>query len=173
MRGRGLALTPTLVLPQRNSPPLVGGGRGGGSKRVLPYLIFLLILLIPASCGRKGDPSLPQKSTSARVVDLKGAWQGGYIELKGGIADPAETDSTVSGARVHYAIYPVSDPPCDGCPIEFQGYHTYGSEVVREGRFFCKIPGAVKANIYYFEVQLAGENGVLGPPSNRVKVVVE
>jgi len=172
MRGRGLALTPTLVLPKEIPLPWWEGA-GRGSKRVLPYLIFLLILLIPASCGRKGDPYLPQKSTSARVVDLKGAWQGGYIELKGGIADPAETDSTVSGARVHYAIYPVSDPPCDGCPIEFQGYHTYGSEVVREGRFFCKIPGAVKANIYYFEVQLAGEKGVLGPPSNRVKVVIE
>ena len=141
--------------------------------RLLACLVLVFMLLIPASCGRKMNPSLPQKSTSARVVDLKGAWQGGYIELKGGVADPAETDSTVSGARVHYAIYPVSDPPCDGCPIEFQGYHTYGSEVVREGRFFCKIPGAVKANIYYFEVQLAGEKGVLGPPSNRVKVVIE
>jgi hypothetical protein len=45
--------------------------------------------------------------------------------------------------------------------------------VVREGQFFCKIPGAVKGNIYYFEVQLAGAKGGLGPPSNRAKVVVE
>ena len=182
MRGRALALTPASPSPSRgrkqsaiakNSPPLVGGGRGGEIKRVLPYLLFVLILLIPASCGRKGDPFLPQKSTNARVVDLKGTWQGAYIELKGGIADAAGSDSTLTGARVHYAIYPVAEPPCDGCPIEFQGFHTYGLEAVREGRFFCKIPGAVKGNIYYFEVQLAGEKGVLGPPSNRVKVVVE
>jgi len=173
MRGRALALTPTLVLPQRNSPPLVGGVRGGGSWFVLAYLLFALMLLISLSCGRKGDPFLPQKSTNARVVDLKGVWQGGYIELKGGIADPAGTDSTATGARVHYAIYPVSEPPCDGCPIEFQGYYTFGIESVREGSFFCKIPGAVTGNIYYFEVQLAGEKGVLGPPSNRAKMVLE
>jgi hypothetical protein len=104
------------------------------------------------------------------VVDLRGAWQGGYIELKGGIAD---RDPAVSGSRVHYAIYPVEEPPCDGCPIEFQGFHTFGTESVQEGRFFCKIPGAVKGNLYYFEVQLAGEKGVLGPRSTRAKVVVE
>jgi hypothetical protein len=31
----------------------------------------------------------------------------------------------------------------------------------------------LRGNIYYFEVQLAGEKGVLGPSSNRAKVVVE
>jgi hypothetical protein len=179
MRGRALPFTPTSPPPSRgrkkaaitrNSPPLVGGVRGGGSKRVLAYLVLVMMLLISPTCGRKADPFLPQKSTNARVVDLKGVWQGGYIELKGGIADP---DSAVTGSRVHYAIYPVAEPPCDGCPIEFQGFHAYGTEAVQEGRFFCKIPGAVKGNIYYFEVQLAGEKGVLGPPSNRVKVVVE
>ena len=107
------------------------------------------------------------------MVDLKGTWQGGYIELKGVIVDSADPDSEVTGSRVHYAIYPVAEPPCDGCPIQFQGFHTYGTEVVREGRFFCKIPGALRGNIYYFEVRLESEKGVLGPPSNRAKVVVE
>ena len=139
--------------------------------RILACLV--LMLLISPSCGRKGAPFLPQKSTNARVVDLKGTWQGGYIELKGVIVDSADPDSEVTGSRVHYAIYPVAEPPCDGCPIEFQGFHTYGTEVVREGRFFCKIPGALRGNIYYFEVRLEGEKGVLGPPSNRAKVVVE
>jgi predicted small lipoprotein YifL len=164
--------------PQIISPPLVGGVRacpvldtgGGGSRRGFACLILAFMLLIPASCGRKGDPFLPQKSTNARVVDLEGAWQGGYIELKGGIAD---FDSTVTGARVHYAVYPVAESPCDGCPIEFQGFHSYGTEVIREDRFLCKIPGALRGNVYYFEVQLTGDKGSLGPPSNRAKVVVE
>jgi len=141
--------------------------------RAQACLVLVLMLLIPASCGVKGDPFLPQEITNVRVADLKGAWQEGYIELKGGIPDSSGPDSTVTGSRVHYAIYPVAEPPCDGCPIEFQGFHTYGPEVVREGQFFCKIPGAVKGNIYYFEVQLAGAKGGLGPPSNRAKVVVE
>ncbi len=141
--------------------------------RVLVRLVLVLMLLIPASCGKKGDPFLPQESTNARVVDLKGAWQGGYIELKGSLAASSGRDSTVTGSRIHYAIYPVGEPPCDGCPIEYQGFHTYGPEVLREGQFFCKIPGAMKGNIYYFEVQLAGAKGGLGPPSNRTKVLVD
>ena len=131
------------------------------------------MLLIPASCGRKGDPFLPQQSTNVRVVDLKGAWQGGYIELKGGVVDSSGPDSTIGGSRVYYAVYPADDAPCDGCPIEYQGFHTYGPEAVQEGRFFCRIPGAVKGNVYYFEVRLAGAKGGLGPPSNQAKVVVE
>jgi predicted small lipoprotein YifL len=141
--------------------------------RALAFLVLVLMLLILPSCGRKGNPFLPRESTNARVVNLKGAWQEGYIELTGGIRDSSDPESTVKGSRVQYAIYPVAEPPCDGCPIEFQGFHTFGPEVVREGQFFCKIPGAVKGNIYYFEVQLSGEKGGLGPPSNRVKVVVE
>lgn len=143
--------------------------RGGA----LACLVLALMLLIPASCGKKGDPFLPQKSTNARVVDLNGAWQEGYIELKGSVQAPSGPDSTVTGSRVYYAVYPVAEAPCDGCPIEYQGFHTYGPEVVREGRFLCKIPGAVKGNIYYFEVQLVGAKGGLGPASNRAKVVAE
>jgi len=141
--------------------------------RLLACLVLVFMLLIPASCGRKAKPSLPQKSTNARVVDLKGEWQGEYVELKGSVSDSSGLGPAVTGARVHYAVYPVTDPPCDGCPIEFQGFHTYGTEVIREDRFLCKIPGALRGNIYYFEVQLAGEKGVLGPSSNRAKVVVE
>jgi hypothetical protein len=141
--------------------------------RLLACLVLAFMLLIPASCGRKAKPSLPQKSTNARVVDLKGAWQGDYVELKGSVSDSSGLGSAVTGARVHYAVYPVSDPPCDGCPIEFQGFHTYGTEVIREDRFLCKIPGALRGNIYYFEVQLTGDKGSLGPPSNRAKVIVE
>jgi len=139
----------------------------------LACVALVLLLLITPSCGKKGDPFLPQKSTNARVMDLKGSWQAGYIELTGSVQDPSGQESTVTGSRIQYAVYPVAEPPCDGCPIEYQGFYTYGSEVVREGRFFCKIPGALKGNLYYFEVQLLGEKGVLGPPSNRIKVVVE
>ena len=182
MRGCALPLTPTSPPPSRgrkpiavaeNSPPLEGGVKGGGRKRELTYLLLVLMLLIPASCGKKTNPTLPQKSTNAKVVDLKGAWQGGYVELKGSVSGSSGPDSAATGARVHYAVYPESDPPCDGCPIEFQGFHTYGSEVIREGRFFCKVPGALKGNIYYFEVQLTGDKGSLGPLSNRVRVLVE
>ena len=139
----------------------------------LACLALVLLFLITPSCGKKGDPFLPQKTTSARVLDLKGAWKDGYIELTGGVQDPSGQELTVTGSRIQYAVYPVAEAPCDGCPIEYQGFYTYGPEVVREGRFLCRIPGALKGNLYYFEVQLLGAKGVLGPPSDRAKVVVE
>jgi len=105
-----------------------------------------LVLLIP-SCGRKTKPFLPQKTTNARVVDLKGAWQAGYIELKGRVSDSSGPGSSATGARVLYAVYSANDPPCDGCPIEFEGFHPFGTEVIGKGGFFCKIPGALKGNI--------------------------
>jgi hypothetical protein len=155
--------------PRTNSRPLAAGGR----QRVFAHLVLALMLLIPASCGKKAKPFLPQKSTNARVTDLKGDWKGGYVELSGAFSASSDADSEVTGGRVHYAVYPESDPPCDGCPIEFQGFYTYGAEVIREGRFLCRIPGALRGNIYYFEVQLTGEKGSLGPPSNRARVLVE
>lgn len=141
--------------------------------RALGCFVLALTLLVPASCGKKGDPFLPRESTSARVGDLYGVWEGGYIELEGSVADSSGPDSAITGARVLYAVYPLAEAPCDGCPIEYQGFHTFGSEAVREGRFFCKIPGAVKDNVYYFEVRLTGAKGGFGPPSNQAKVVVE
>jgi hypothetical protein len=160
---------------------LVGGVRacsvldtgGGGCKRVLVCFVLVWMVLILPSCGRKTNPFLPQEGTNAKVVDLLGAWHEGYIELKGNIRDVSETESTVTGAHVNYAIYPVDEPPCDGCPIEFKGFHTFGSEAVEKGRFSCRVPGAVRGNIYYFEVQLVGPKGGLGPASDMVKVVVE
>jgi hypothetical protein len=203
MKVRDLPFTPTSPPPSRgrkelvigkDSPPLVlvlrslaaggtedGGGvgacpvrdTGGGWGRIFVCLVVALLLLAPTSCGRKAKPFLSQKSTNATVLDLKGAWQAGYVELRGTVSDSLSSGSALTGARVHYAVYPANDPPCDGCPIEFEGFHTYGSEVIQEGRFYCKIPGALKGNVYYFEVRLLGEKGSLGPLSNRAKVVVE
>jgi hypothetical protein len=173
MRHTATPLTPTSPPPSRERRQLVGGVSGEGCKRVLVCFGLVLTLLILPSCGRKADPFLPQESTNAKVADLSGAWQEGYIELKGNIRDVSETESTVTGAHVNYGIYPVDEPPCDGCPIEFRGFHTFGSEAVDKGQFSCRIPGAVRGNIYYFEVQLVGAKGGLGPASNVIKVVVE
>jgi hypothetical protein len=169
MRDTAIPFTLPSPPPSRGKRQLVGGG----CKRVLVCFVGALMLLIPSSCGRKGAPFLPQEGTNARVVDLRGAWQEGYIDLRGNIRGASDAESTVTGARVNYAIYPVDEAPCDGCPIDFTGVHTFGPEAVQEGRFFCRIPGVVKGNIYYFEVQLAGPKGGLGPVSDQVKVAVQ
>jgi hypothetical protein len=121
------------------------------------------------ACGKKGDPFLPQKEISAKVSDLKGERENGDILLKGKISAP----QALEGARVYYAQYPLENTPCEGCPIEYQGYHGFGAEVFTEGGFICKVPVKGLGQVYFFRVNLIGQEGGIGPPSDRVKVVVE
>ena len=142
---------------------------------IMPFL-FLGILLASASCGKKAPPFLPKKEFSAKVVNLRGERVNGYIFLKGdvnGLEGPKEAMEQVRGCRVYYAQYPLKDPPCDGCPIEYHGHHTFGPEVITEEGFFCRVPGKIKGQIYFFKVDLIGPDETVGPPSERVKVVVE
>ena len=142
---------------------------------IIPFL-FLGILLASASCGKKAPPFLPKKAFSAKVVDLRGKWVNGYFSLKGdinGLEESKEVMGQVRGCRVYYAKYPLKDPPCDGCPIEYLGHHTFGPEVITEQGFSCRVPGKIKGQIYFFEVHLIGSDEGVFPPSERIKVVVE
>lgn len=140
----------------------------------LPLLILLLgVLLVSPMCGKKAPPFLPKKTFSLKVSDLKGEWKEGYIFLKGGIDDPGggkEALSEVEGARVYYAQYPLKNPPCETCPIKYQGYHGFGPEVIEEGGFSCRVPGKVKGQIYFFKVHLIGKDGSMGPTSERIRL---
>ena len=89
--------------------------------------------------------------------------------MKGQISAPKE----VEGARVYYAQYPLENPPCEGCPIEYQGHHSFGAEVVTEDGFRCRVPVKVQGQVYFFRVNLIGPSEAMGPSSDMVKVVVE
>ena len=125
--------------------------------------------MVTLSCGKKGDPFLPQKEISAKVTDLQGEREKGDILLRGKIRGPKE----VEGARVYYAQYPIEKPPCEGCPIEYQGHQAYGADVVKEEGFLCRVTVKVQGQVYFFRVNLIGPGGEMGPPSETVKVVVE
>jgi predicted small lipoprotein YifL len=137
--------------------------------RLAVFPCVLAILVATLACGKKGDPFLPKKEVSARVTDLRGVQEEGNIVLKGQISDPKD----VQGASVYYAQFPLEDPPCEGCPIEYQGHRSFGAEVVTEEGFFCTLPGKVQGRVYFFRVNLIGPGGRMGPPSETVKVVVE
>jgi hypothetical protein len=109
------------------------------------------------TCGKKGDPFLPKKEFPARVTDLEGERQTEVIVLRGKISGPKEAE----GAKVYYAQYPLEKSPCEGCPIEYQGY------------FLCRIPVKGQGQVYFFRVNLIGPSETMGPSSDMVKVVVE
>lgn len=137
--------------------------------RFLAFLCALGILMATLACGKKGDPFLPQKEVSAKVTNLRGEREKGNILLRGEIRGPKD----VQGARVYYAQFPLEAPPCEGCPIEYQGHQSFGAEVVAEEGFLCTVPVKVQGQVYFFRVNLIGPGGRMGPPSERVKVVVE
>ena len=140
--------------------------------KIARFLVFpcaLVTLVATLACGKKGDPFLPQKEVSAKVTDLRGEREAGNILLRGEISGP----KGVQGAKVYYAQFPLEDPPCEGCPIEYQGHRSFGAEVITEEGFSCALPVKVKGQVYFFRVSLIGPGGRMGPPSETVKVVVE
>jgi hypothetical protein len=137
-----------------------------------PVLVTLLFLgLVFVSCGKKGDPFLPAKEPVNRVTGLEGAWNGEDLLLTGRIQEPSKVREG-DGCRVYYAVYPLDRPPCEGCPIEYQGYQAFGHEAVTGDVFSFKMPGIRRGNIYYFEVRVMGPDGSPGAPSDRVRVEV-
>ncbi|MGD2127610.1 MAG: hypothetical protein PVG99_16145, partial [Desulfobacteraceae bacterium] len=135
-------------------------------------LIVLGMFLASPSCGKKGPPFLPQKAFDIGVEDLQGEWTEGYALLKGNVRGHEEPKRLVKGSRVYYAQYPLDKPPCEGCPIEYQGYRDLGPEVMTETGFSCKVPARMRGQVYFFKVHLVGKDGVLGPPSKTVQVTV-
>jgi len=131
------------------------------------------ILFLACGCGKKGDPFIAQKEFNATVEDLRGAWEGEYIVLRGsveGIPDLSRAADFTSGARVYYGAYDPAEPPCEGCPVRYHGYHEYGVDVLTENGFICRVPGKIKDGLYFFKVHLMSPDGDPGPPSDRIRV---
>ena len=144
---------------------------------LIAALLLTGLLLFCSACGKKAGPFLPNKKAfSGKVANLSGEWQEGYVVLKGDIETPGGDKANkerVEACRVYYGQYPLDSPPCETCPIKYQGYHSFGPEVARDGGFFCKVPGKFKGQIYFFKVHLIGKDGSMGPPSDRVKIVID
>ena len=144
--------------------------------RFLVFFFVLGVFLAIAACGKKGPPFLSKREFSAEVTNLTGEWIKGEILLKGDIRSSSglrQAGDQIKGSRVYYAQYSLEDPPCAGCPIEFNGYYTFGGEVITEEGFLCRIGGEFQGTICFFKTNLVGAGGEIGPPSNTVEIVVE
>jgi hypothetical protein len=132
-------------------------------------ILFLLLSLALISCGKKGDPFLPVVAEEGRVSILKGESNGENVDLTGRIQGAMREGSTL---RAYYAAYPLDQPPCEGCPIEYQGFESFDRDSVSGDGFTCRITGIQPGNLYFFEARIIGPEGGQGPPSNRVRVEV-
>jgi hypothetical protein len=118
---------------------------------------------------------LPQQRVEAHVVGLRGEQTEGGILLQGAIHGLSDDHGVqeLEGARVFYARYPIEDPPCEDCPIEYRAYRDLGDDVFTTDGFRGELPAQPEQQIYYLKVHLMGRDGAVGPASDRVKVVLE
>ena len=96
--------------------------------RVLMPLIGFFIFFTTLACGKKTSPFLPMQDFSAKVVALKSEQREDGLFLTGVIQereDPGRIGGLVKGCRLLYGLYPVAEPPCAGCPIEYHGFYEF------------------------------------------------
>jgi len=138
-------------------------------------VIFCLVFLALLACGKKGPPFLPESNIPFRVQDLTAEWKNGTVFLRGRVAafrGQNRDGSQVKGCRVYHAWYALEKPPCDGCPVNYSGYREINDEVLRGEDFFCELTVNTKKGIHFFEVRLVGKSEAVGPPSNRIKLII-
>ena len=145
-------------------------------KEGLILILLLAILSIPIACGKKRPPFLPERDLSLGVAQLSVEWIRGGFRLNGNLVGPQneiEKPSNIKGCRVFYACYPVDDPPCENCPIEYTLLKEIEGQVISEGRFLCEVLVKKKDGIHFFTVRLIGQKGEIGPCSDRGKFVID
>ena len=81
--------------------------------------------------------------------------------------------SDIEGCRIYHAAYPLDNPPCEGCPIDYGEFQEITAEVTALGEFSCRAPGKKRKGIHFFKVRLIGQKGEVGPFSDRAKLVVD
>ncbi len=139
-------------------------------------IILLSILFVITGCGKKGPPFLPEKVISLRVDRLSADWKNGTFQFLGGIAGPQDeidASSSIKGCRIFYAFYPADNPPCEDCPIDYTVFKEIEDTLINESQFLCNVSGEKKKGIYFFKVRLIGQEGEIGPDSDRAKLVIE
>lgn len=145
-------------------------------KQGILLILLLAILFVPIACGKKGPPFFNEKDFSLGVAQLSVEWKEGGFSLQGEIVGPEneiETSSNIKGCRVFYACYPVDDPPCEECPVEYRLLEEIDGQVISEGRFLCEVPEKKENGIYFFTVRLIGQKGEIGPYSDTAKLVID
>ena len=146
-------------------------------KRIHGIILFFFCISILASmsCGKKGPPFLSQTVFDSRVIHLMGKYEDGDVILRGKIVAPGgqEQVSTIVGCRVFYAWYASENAPCKGCPVRYEDHRDVTEKIINEEGFYCRFPEIVKKGIYYFEVRLIDRDGSVGPPSNRMGLIID
>ncbi len=135
------------------------------------FLLALLSVLVLScfACGKKGPPFLPARPVPPRVDNLRVTWKEGTVTLEGTVKGEG-LEERITGCRVFSVWYSKDDAPCETCPIEMKTFQEIQGKVVVGTTFKCEMEKKKQAGITYFQVKLLGRGGVVGPPSDMVKI---
>lgn len=146
-------------------------------QRQFIMLIFLLAVFFHSqACGKKGPPFLPTQEIPFKVEPLEAECENGIFLLKGAVVDSkgqVKEVSNVTGCRVYHACYPLDNPPCEDCPIDFGEFQEIKGELITQGEFSCQVPVKIKKGVHFFRVRLIGQKGEIGPFSERARLIIE
>ena len=140
---------------------------------IVAFGVFLLTL---SACGKKAPPFLPERVMVLRVDRLNAGWEKGGVVLRGSVVGPqgrTQGGGEIIGCRVYHSRYSIEDAPCEGCPIEYEGFKVIKGGVITKEGFYCPVPGIEKEGFHFFEVRLIDRNGAIGPASNRAKLRID
>ena len=138
--------------------------------------ILSLFFLTISACGVKAPPYLPRQDFPLKVEDLWSEWRNGNLYLSGHISGLKESEGAldlIKGCILYYAGYSFKAQPCVGCPIDYQGFHEFGHEVIFLNGLALEVPKKFIGEVSFFKVYLKGPKGAIGPPSNTTKVETE
>ena len=136
-------------------------------------LVFLsLSVLCYGACGKKGPPFIPEKSFPLRVEALKGIAENGSVILTGVVPGAEAGSLDVAGCTIYHSRYSLDAPPCDGCPVNLTKLKTLRGAVLSGDRLRCEIPEIDQAGIHFIRVRLVDVEGIEGPPSEQIKLVL-
>jgi predicted small lipoprotein YifL/fibronectin type 3 domain-containing protein len=141
-------------------------------------LLTLLFFSALAACGKKGDPLPPETRISAPVSDLR-AWPREGSVFLGWTIPTRNTDGSglqdLLGFQVFRLGRPLSAPPCQECPQNFEAVAEIDMDYPRGariegGRVLWQDARVKPQNEYTYFVMAYDSYKASSPESNRVKV---
>ena len=142
------------------------------SRILLGLVAVALCLVLPAGCGKKGPPKLPDVTPPPSVTNLAVTLEGGDVVLRWTAAVVKKEDQATEGYLIYRSAEPVSEEACAGCPVLFQRAAKIPlTEAVAASNEMVYREALLPATRYRFKVVPYDTQGQLGPNSNIVRIV--
>ena len=142
------------------------------SRILLGLVAVALCLVLPAGCGKKGPPKLPDVTPPSSVTNLAATLEGGDVVLRWTAAVVKKEDQATEGYLIYRSAEPVSEEACAGCPVLFQRAAKIPlTEAVAASNEMVYREAFLPATRYRFKVVPYDTQGQLGPNSNIVRIV--